>query len=567
MKLNFLTVLLFFASISIGYAVVIPSVPSDSSRQKVCDSWAYTILNIVQQKAKAGAIVRVAIVDDGFRLTHKTLRDFIYTNGKETPENFQDDDQNGYTDDIHGWDVSDNDNDVSVPKGKENVYYHGTYIAGIITTLFEKCYGENAKKVLQIIPVKVLSDYARNTYLADGYKGIKYAADQGADIICCAWSGGQLKDEEKSILDAALRKGIIIIGSAGNFYAEKADPPSSYPGVWCVASVDTLLKKSRYSNYGMRIDIAAPGDSVFGPHPLADNAFIHENGTSPAAAMIAGCAAIFKAIDPGASAGEIYDAIRNTAMPIDSLNLRYCGKLGSGLPDMAKAIQFLTNPDYKFSTFSPARPEGKIFFRKKRSPNSGEIHPAGAYKGMHIESVCSDPQKIIKLYTGDSLSYKGPVGKISNWFFIPGSKFKIELQPETGLPKDLELSYYMETIDSTKLYCHDIQILDQELGVITDGSGVENYANNCSCKWQINLPAGKRIRIEFSNIDTQPNVDFVWIFDGTSTLPENLLAKFSGTNKPPVITSFTNKVLVWFLTNDHTIGKGWEMHYNSEPAP
>jgi hypothetical protein len=566
MKFILLTVILFWSSLSTGFAIASSYVPSDSSRQKVSDNWAYAILNIVQQKAKAGTIVKVAIVDDGFRLTHKTIRDFIYTNGKETPENFQDDDHNGYTDDIHGWDISDNDNDVSVPKGKENVYYHGTYIAGIIATIFEKCYGEDAIKVLQIIPVKVLSDYARNTYISDGYKGIRYASDLGADIICCAWSGGQLKDEEKSILDAALRKGIIIIGSSGNFYAEKADPPSSYPGVFCVASLDTLLKKSRYSNYGMRIDIAAPGDSVYGPHPLADNAFVHENGTSPAAAIVAGCAAILKAADPGATSSEIFEAIRNTSTPVDSLNMTYCGKLGSGLPDMAKAIQFLVDPEYKFSACSPARPEGQIYFRKKKSRHSWEIHPEGAYKGIHLTSVCPDPQKIIKIYSGDSLWYNGPIGKTSNLIFIPGSRFKIELQPETGLPKNLELSYYMETIDSTSLYCHDVQFPDREEGVIMDGSGHENYANNCSCKWQINVPVGKRIRIEFSNIDTEPNVDFVWIFDGTSTLPENLLAKFSGTNKPPVITSFTNKVLVWFLTDAYHPGKGWEMHYFSEPA-
>lgn len=61
----------------------------------------------------------MAVVDDGFRLSHKTLKNYIYTNEKEVPGNFQDDDQNGYVDDVQGWDASDGDNDVALPKGRE----------------------------------------------------------------------------------------------------------------------------------------------------------------------------------------------------------------------------------------------------------------------------------------------------------------------------------------------------------------------------------------------------------------------------------------------------------------
>ncbi|MCX6305168.1 MAG: S8 family serine peptidase [Bacteroidetes bacterium] len=566
MKYFCLFALIFFAFLPRGHAGLVSQLQDDTVKKGIPDTRVYAILNMVRQKAAAGAVVKVAVIDDGFRLSHLSLKDFIYTNRLESPGNFQDDDNNGYQDDLHGWDISDNDPDVSVPKGRENMFYHGTYVAGIIANLFQSCFGGDAGKVLQIIPVKVLSDHANNLYLQDGYKGIKYASDLGADIICCAWSGGKISEEEKSILDGAIRKGIMIIGSAGNLYAEKVDPPASYAGVFCVAALDSTLKKSRYSNYGMRIDIAAPGDSVYGPHPLADNAFIHENGTSPATAIITGCAAMLKAINPKASASDIFDALTNTATPVDSLNLSWCGKLGAGLPDMSKAIAYISDPDYKFSGFASSRSKGKIFFRKKERLQTWNIRPYGAYKGVHISSVCPDNRKIVKIYTGDSLWYNGTLGGLSKWMFIPGSRFKVELQPKTGLPKDLGLSYYMETIDSTSLYCHDIQYVSADNGSIEDGSGDGNYANNSSCKWQISVPADKRIRLEFSDIDTQPNVDFVWIFDGTSTLPENLLAKFSGITQPPVITSLSNKILVWFLTDGHSVGKGWKLSYTCEPA-
>src|ERR1039457_5698744 len=154
---------LYIVFLASAYPRINCAAPSDSVVGEKPGGWAYNILHIVRQKAMAGVVVKVAVVDDGFRLSHKNLRDFIYTNEKEIPENFQDDDGNGYIDDVHGWDISDNDNDVSVPKGKENKYYHGTYIAGIITAVFKKCYGDEASRYLKIIPVKVLSDHADNT--------------------------------------------------------------------------------------------------------------------------------------------------------------------------------------------------------------------------------------------------------------------------------------------------------------------------------------------------------------------------------------------------------------------
>ena len=519
------------------------------------------MLHIVRRKAQSGSVVKVAVVDDGFRLTHQAIRDYIYTNPGEVPGNYQDDDHNGFKDDLHGWDISDNDNDVSVPKGREEMFYHGTYIAGIITEVFTEYFGKDAKKFLKIIPVKVLPDKARNTYMADAYRGIEYAAGLDADIICCAWAGGVLNAAEKSILDKALAKGIMIIGSAGNFNIEVVNHPADYPGIFCAASVDTSRHKCKFSNYGMRTDIVAPGDSVYGPHPLADNAFFRESGTSSSAAIIAGCAAILKSVSPRSAAADVFDALQNTARPVDSLNVKYCGKLGSGLPDVDKAIQYVAEPDVKYTTFSPSRAKGKIVFGRKRSPVEWMIHPHGAYKGIHIASSLPESNKRVKLYKGDSLFYSGPAGGISNSIYIPGDRFRIALDPEGGLPKELSFSYCMETIDSTSLYCHDEVEISDAKGVITDGSGPEDYANNCACKWLINAPEGKHIKIEFLSLDTQPNVDFVWLFDGEYTLPENLLAKFSGTNIPPVIVSFTNKMLIWFLTDGAITRKGWEISY------
>jgi hypothetical protein len=101
-------------------------------------------------------------------------------------------------------------------------------------------------------------------------------------------------------------------------------------------------------------------------------------------------------------------------------------------------------------------------------------------------------------------------------------------------------------------------------GIITDNSNSGNYANNSSCKWQITAPENTRIHFEFSEFNTEANVDFVWLFDGTGTLPENIIAKFSGTKIPLPVTSRTNKVLVWFVTDSHNTGTGWKVHFRAD---
>ena len=106
------------------------------SQDQSIDLWAYDSINI-PISANINADIRpvvVAVVDDAFRLSHKEISRFVYTNSLEIPNNQIDDDGNGYIDDTAGWDISDHDNDVSVLPGREMEFYHGSYIASIISS-------------------------------------------------------------------------------------------------------------------------------------------------------------------------------------------------------------------------------------------------------------------------------------------------------------------------------------------------------------------------------------------------------------------------------------------------
>jgi serine protease len=149
---------------------------------------------------------------------------------------------------------------------------------------------------------------------------------------------------------------------------------------------------------------------------------------------------------------------------------------------------------------------------------------------------------------------------LENGIVLPAKDVEI-LFPDKK-PKSLDIAYFFETIDSTTLFCRDLIQHNTPKGTIEDGSGPKPYANKCACKWQIKAPLGKRILLEFSMIDTQPNVDFVWVFDGTATIPEYLIGKFSGTNTPPKVISRSHEVLVWFVSDEAHTGQGWTLNYS-----
>lgn len=91
-------------------------------------------------------------------------------------------------------------------------------VASIVSTVFLESYGSLASEYLELILIKAVSNSDITTYIKNGYEGIDYAITQNVDIICCAWSGGEMTASRKEILKKAQLKGITVIGSAGNHF-------------------------------------------------------------------------------------------------------------------------------------------------------------------------------------------------------------------------------------------------------------------------------------------------------------------------------------------------------------
>ena len=348
----------------------------------------------------------IAVVDDGVRITHQDLEKFIWTNPKEIPNNGIDDDGNGYVDDIHGWDVADNKNIVTPPKGRLKDFYHGTHLAGVIAQIARSAYGDAAPDFVQIMPVKGLSDRAAKTYLTHGFKGIEYAMKAGADIILCAWGVGHLSPEESMILDEAQKKGILVVASAGNLPEEREQFPAAHKSVLAVGALDQENKKVRNSNYGAFVGLSAPGTNIVSTSVLSDSDYEAREGTSPASAIVAAAAGIVKLQRPSYSMEKVKACMKSSADSFDITDLQFSAKLGAGKLNIeAAAACSLFNQDTPKEN-RLLNPQGYLRYSSpKKQTVSWTIKPQGMFKGhwFNLLSLLGKPgQGVITFHSGDS---------------------------------------------------------------------------------------------------------------------------------------------------------------------
>ncbi len=532
--------------------------------------WFLDNINIpenIRPKPRKEKLV-IAIVDDGIRTTHNDIKDFIWKNKKEIPYNNIDDDGNGYVDDVHGWDISNSDNNVNPPKDRLDVFHHGTHLAGIITQIMQSAYGPSASELIQIMPVKCLADNADKTYLKDGYKAIDYAVKAGADIILCAWSVGHISEDESRILKAATDKGALIVASAGNFPEDREQFPAAKSFVLAVAALGPDNKKIEKSNFGSFVDISAPGINISSASSLSDTSRDIREGSSMSSAIVTAAAAIIRLQHPSYTNEQIVACLKNSATPIDIDHPHHIAKLGAGALNIKAALDSTMFRGNTKKENKLLNPQGYIhYYNTKRKPASWFIAPPGAFNALRFRPVLINGnfgKSVLKFYSGQpSTSYliaSYPLSELPETIYVPSTTAYVVFEPKGASNKlDMLLEYKAEPIDFTHMYCSDTVYLDTE-GFLADGSEDDNYSFYSDCKWQITAPKGKVIHFKFTEFDTQAKTDLVYFFNGIGT-HEKIMAIFSGPNIPPEITTWTNRVLVWFVTDGNEQHKGWKAQY------
>ncbi len=287
----------------------------------------------------------VAVIDQGVDTSHPDLRNNIWTNLDEVPNNGLDDDRNGYVDDVNGWDFVNNDATVYDPDpvsgaGDE----HGTHVAGTITAE-----GNNSLGVVgvnwrtRIMPLKFLGPDGGNT--SDAIKAINYAVAEGARISNNSWGGGGFSQALLDTIKTADASGHLFVAAAGNGGADGVGDdndvtpqyPSSYnsPNIISVAATNSQDALAAFSNYGATsVDVAAPGVGILSTVPK--NAYSSYSGTSMATPHISGIAALLKSRSPELDDAQLKDRILRYAEKKTNIE----GKTATG--GRANAYQALT---------------------------------------------------------------------------------------------------------------------------------------------------------------------------------------------------------------------------------
>lgn len=204
--------------------------------------------------------VIVAVVDTGCDVNHPDLSANLWTNTGEIADDGIDNDGNGYIDDVHGWDFSDDDNDPNDASG------HGSHIAGIIAAASNNNRGvAGVAWQTRIMPVRFLSAYDQGT-TADAISAIQYAVNNGATIINCSWGGAGYSSSLRNVIN---NSNALFICAAGNS-AQDTDASPYYPASYdcgniiSVAASDQNDQMAWFSNYGtVTVDVAAPGVLIY----------------------------------------------------------------------------------------------------------------------------------------------------------------------------------------------------------------------------------------------------------------------------------------------------------------
>ena len=330
---------------------------------KAAEAWDIT---------QGDSTIVVAIVDSGTEWTHPDLAPNIWTNPGESGTDAQgnnkrtnsiDDDNNGFVDDWHGWDLAGahyqlpilipDNNPTSTGTNNE----HGTHVAGIAAAATNN--GTGVASIgfrTHILPVKCSADddnrAGGTAFILTGYQGIVYAADMGAYVINCSWGGAGGSQFEQDVIDYATEQGSLVVGAAGNSGSDVFFSPAGYRNVLGVASTGQSDFKSFFSNYGYWLDVSAPGENILSTlHGSKYNNTTDWSGTSMASPLVAGLAALVKKQLPQLSMLQVGEQVRVTCDNIESQNPGFPNQLGKGRINAFRALTETTLPAVRLLSF------------------------------------------------------------------------------------------------------------------------------------------------------------------------------------------------------------------------
>jgi len=256
----------------------------------------------------------IAIIDTGFNYNHQDLTANAWSNPGEIAGNGQDDDGNGYVDDIHGYDFINNDNDPNDDNG------HGSHCGGTIGGVGNNGIGvAGVNWHCRLAGVKFLSAGGSGS-LDDAVSAMQYVAATGLKVSNNSWGGGGFSQAMfDAIQNAGDDYGHIFCAAAGNGGSYGASYPGAYTcsNIICVGASDSNENMASFTQYHpVEVDIAAPGVDVVST--VLGNGYDSYSGTSMATPHVAGGTALIYSVMGDSTSAEIKDIILSTARPVSA---------------------------------------------------------------------------------------------------------------------------------------------------------------------------------------------------------------------------------------------------------
>jgi Subtilisin-like serine proteases len=250
-----------------------------------------TVQNSVYENVYGEVII--AVIDTAIGINNNTLKNKIWINNKESSINGADDDENGFIDDLNGWNFVNNTNNVYQQSSKDNDY-HGTLISEIITNVAPRA---------KIMPLRVFENNI--AYTSDIIRAIDYAEKNGASIVNCSWGTKQMNPALKEVIQ---NSSMLFICPAEN-NEETTGKFNMYPALYNINNIIPI--KSSIDSFGKSNITTSVSDSVYTKHV----------GLTSSIAYATGVAALTKSKELGLTSKEI-----KSRMKLENLNTKIGNK-------------------------------------------------------------------------------------------------------------------------------------------------------------------------------------------------------------------------------------------------
>ena len=391
----------------------------------------------------------IAVLDTGIDLNHPDLAGNLWKNTREIAGNHKDDDNNGFIDDVDGWDFVDRDatpEPVTAGVVDLGAIAHGTLVAGLIGAQANNEIGyAGVLWEVGIMPLRVLNQEGIGSEEATA-QAVDYAVANGAKVINMSFAGEASGSRLRTSVRKAYEAGVVIVAALGND-AQDVDLSPVYPAcfhseladwVLGVTATDEEDNETDFTNYGASCaDLSAPGTHILGldfqGSEIGDSEYGGPwDGTSAASPLVAGAAGLLLSKYPALTPEQVFTILKLSVDPFES-TLSGTGNIGVGRLNVGRAMELAPSfvgaePTTPPTTTKPIEEEPTV-----DAPTADEHFDDSAHYSFVALGAPAGVNPDVRVYRADGTDYATFTAYTTN--FQGGVRVNAEDLDGDGIPE------------------------------------------------------------------------------------------------------------------------------------